>query len=301
MTGISTSLKLLPISLFCLAVCLAPARAAEPLKVYTVNYPLQYMAQRIGGGTVQAVFPVPADVDPAFWQPRAEVVMAYQKADLIILNGARYAKWAAQATLPRFRMMDSLACCPQRLIRMEGVKTHSHGGGPEHSHGGIAFTTWLDLDLAARQAEAICQALIKKIPAHEAEYHRNLEALLADLAGLDRELRALSPQKPAAPLIASHPVYQYLAARYSLNIRSLHWEPGQEPSPAQWDELKALHKNYPAGWMLWEGSPLPQVAEKLRAMGIESLLFDPCAQPPEKGDFLSVMGENVRRLGKAFE
>ena len=61
-----------------------------PLSVYVVNYPLQYFAERIGGPDVRVVFPAPADGDPAFWKPSPEQIAAYQKADLILLNGASY-------------------------------------------------------------------------------------------------------------------------------------------------------------------------------------------------------------------
>jgi len=36
-----------------------------PLSVYTVNYPLQYFAEKIGGEYVDVQFPAPSDVDPA--------------------------------------------------------------------------------------------------------------------------------------------------------------------------------------------------------------------------------------------
>ena len=44
------------------------------LAVYTVNYPLKYLAERIGGERVDVVFPAPAGEDPAFWSPDAETV-----------------------------------------------------------------------------------------------------------------------------------------------------------------------------------------------------------------------------------
>ena len=36
------------------------------LVIYTVNYPLAYFAERIGGDLVAVHFPAPEDVDPAF-------------------------------------------------------------------------------------------------------------------------------------------------------------------------------------------------------------------------------------------
>jgi zinc transport system substrate-binding protein len=39
---------------------------------------------------------------------------------------------------------------------------------------------------------------------------------------------------------------------------------------------------------------------KLTALGVQSLVYDPCGNVPEKGDFLSVMKANVQALEKAF-
>ena len=56
----------------------APAAEQSRLTVYTVNYPLQYFAQRIAGEHAEVIFPAPSDVDPAFWQPTAEVIGDFQ-------------------------------------------------------------------------------------------------------------------------------------------------------------------------------------------------------------------------------
>ena len=68
-------------------------RAKVPLRVHTVSYPLAYFAERVGGAAVDVTFPAPTATDPASWSPDAETIAAYQKADLILLNGATYAKW----------------------------------------------------------------------------------------------------------------------------------------------------------------------------------------------------------------
>ena len=61
--------------------------------VSPVNYPLHYFAQRIGGEGIQLEYPVPADVDPAYWIPDDEALSVYQSADIILANGAGYAGW----------------------------------------------------------------------------------------------------------------------------------------------------------------------------------------------------------------
>ena len=94
--------KILILSIILVFLAIHSSIAAEQLTVYVVNYPLQYFAERIGGEHINVVFPAPANVDPAYWMPDAPTIAAYQQADLILLNGARYAKWINKVTLPRF-------------------------------------------------------------------------------------------------------------------------------------------------------------------------------------------------------
>jgi hypothetical protein len=39
---------------------------------------------------------------------------------------------------------------------------------------------------------------------------------------------------------------------------------------------------------------------KLKSIGVESLVFDPCGNVPAQADFLTVMRANVNNLRKAF-
>ena len=274
---------------------------SQKLTVYTVNYPLKYFAERIGGEYVTAVFPAPADEDPAFWVPDVNTISAYQQADLVLLNGATYAKWVEKVTLPRSRLVNTSRTFKDQYIRVEGAVTHSHGLGGEHAHEGIAFTTWLDLDLAAKQAKAVADAMGRKTPKLRDTFQENYGALEKDLMSLDRSIQQIVSKNQTNPVIGSHPVYQYFARRYGLNVKSVHWEPDEIPNDEQWAELQAILKEHPAKWMIWEGEPLKEAVEKLRTVGVNSLVFDPCGNIPDKGGFISVMRGNVNNLRMAFE
>jgi zinc transport system substrate-binding protein len=102
-------------------------------------------------------------------------------------------------------------------------------------------------------------------------------------------------------MLASHPVYQYLADAYGLRIESMHFEPDQALSPEDLQALDALLARHPAKLMLWEAPPLPETEEQLRDRGIAIVVFDPAAQPPPSGDFLTVMTGNAKRLACATE
>ncbi|QXP87227.1 metal ABC transporter substrate-binding protein [Methylococcus capsulatus] len=279
----------------------AGAVSEHPLKIVASNYPLAYFAERLAGSWATVTLPAPADADPAYWRPDVKAVSAMQKADLILLNGADYEKWLAHVALPRLKRVDTSAGFRDRFIRIENAVVHSHGPAGQHSHEGTAYTTWLDFDQAAQQAEAVAKALIARRPELKTAVLDALKALQTDLAGLDGELKRIATVKPGVPLMASHPVYQYLARRYGLNLKSVHWEPGEMPPEKEWTELGKTLTVHPAKTMLWEARPSPAIADKLSAKGVTSVVFDPCANRPESGDFLAVMKRNVENLKMALQ
>ena len=274
-------------------VGLVESEAGGPLTVYVVNYPLSYFAERIGGEHVRVVFPAPADVDPAYWSPDAETVSAYQAADLILLNGAGYARWVERASLPRARLVDTSAAFREWLIAQDAATTHIHGPEGAHTHADLAFTTWLDPELATLQARAVAQAFAAARPEHEAAFGAGLAALEETLGELDARLGEAARWIGEAPLLFSHPVYQYFARRYSLNARSLHWEPDEAPDDAAWSALEKLLIEHPARWMIWEAAPDAETVRRLEARGVRSIVYSPCANAPEQGDFFSVMRRNA--------
>ncbi len=277
------------------------AETSYKLTVYVVNYPLMYFTGRIAGKHAKVVFPAPPDADPASWSPDIPTIVSYQKADLILLNGAGYAKWADRVSLPRAKLVDTSAKFKDSYIAAEQVATHRHGPGGEHAHENIASTTWLDFALAAKQAKEVADALSRREPGFKEVFQRNYESLEKDLVALDGKVKEIVAINRKRPIISSHPVYQYLARRYNLNLRSVHWEPDRIPTGEQWLELNNILKAHPAKWMIWERKPKDEIAKKLKRMGIDSVVFDPCESVPAEGDFLSVMRRNIENLMMVFQ
>ena len=276
------------------------ASAADKFTVYTVNYPLAYFAERIGGEKIEVVFPVPPDVDPAFWEPTANDIAGFQQADLILLNGAGYAKWVKRASLPHRKLVNTSVAFQDDYINVTATVTHQHGPGGEHSHTGTAFTTWLDFNQSTQQAKAVLDALVKNYSQQANVFRRNYVLLETELENLDNQVMKLVQQDAGRLFIASHPVYQYFKRRYRIKLQSVMWEPDLVPTEHQWQELKQQLRKHPAEWMIWEDIPNEQTVERLRKIGIESLVFNPSANVPRKGDFVSVMQNNFDELEKAY-
>ncbi|MEL6497092.1 MAG: metal ABC transporter substrate-binding protein [Planctomycetota bacterium] len=280
----------------------APASSAsDGFVVQTVNYPLAYFAERISGGHCDVRFLAPAEGDPAFWMPDRDSIVQLQSADLILANGASYAKWMGGVSLPTSKIVDTSASFASAYIETEDSIVHSHGVGGEHSHGGTAFTTWLDMTQARAQAEAVRNALIERHAEHSDDFRVNAEALLSDIDALDAALAAVGESLAGTPLVGSHPVYQYLSRRYGLSLEALHWEPEMTITSENLAELAELRENHAAGWMVWEGDPAADAIAALENVGVRSVVFDPCGNRPDEGDWLSVMRSNVEAVRSIAE
>jgi zinc transport system substrate-binding protein len=272
-----------------------------PTVVYVTNYPLKYFAERIGGEHVTVHFPAPSGDDPAYWMPGPETISNYQQADLILLNGAGYEKWTEAVSLPRSKLCQtSSPFTSEEFILLEDAVTHSHGPEGEHAHGGMAFTTWLDPTLAVKQADAIRSALAELRPKHADAFRQAYEALRSDLEALDQEIADIVMRASDQPVLFSHPVYQYFERRYGLKARSVHWEPDEAPTDAMWAELKELLVRHPTKWMIWENEPLGKTADKLAELGLSSSVYDPCANTPGEGDYLTVQRKNLVALANIY-
>jgi zinc transport system substrate-binding protein len=205
------------------------------------------------------------------------------------------------ASLPKAKIVNTSESFKAHYIEIKDTVTHTHGPAGAHSHTGTAFTTWLDFRQAAQQAQAIMAALSRLLPEQKSDFQQRYTDLERDLLALDQRLDELVSPKRAQPLVASHPVYQYLARRYGLNLQSVLWEPEIMPEAEQWQALQSILQTHAAKWMLWEGDPLPASVDRLQTLGVKSVVFAPCGNTPEQGDFLSVMQQNVDHLRQVFQ
>ncbi|MEM7566038.1 MAG: metal ABC transporter substrate-binding protein, partial [Pseudomonadota bacterium] len=209
-------------ALLALLALIVPASAQDRPVIVADSYPVAYFAERLAGDAAEVRLAVPEGRDPASWRPTLAEIVEIQAADLIVLNGSGLSDWTARAALPRARTVDTGRGIADRRIATDTI-THSHGAEGSHSHEGVATHTWLDLDLAIRQAEALAPALSRAIP--EATVDTNLEALRADLAALDAAGDALV-EGGVVPVITTHPRYEYLGRAYGFSVAALDWDAG---------------------------------------------------------------------------
>lgn len=269
----------------------------------TSFYPTAYLARRIAGGLVAVDCPVPEGEDPIFWQPSRADLERYRGARLVILNGAEFEKWATTASLPSSRVVRSADGFQDRFLTFDTGITHSHGAAGEHSHEGIDGHTWLDPFNAIDQAKSIERAMSSAWPEHAEAFTQNLAALEADLMTLDSAFKALTPRLAGVKLLASHPAYDYLAARYGWTIANLDLDPEVGLTEEAIAEVAhAIGDHEGRAILLWESEP----SETTFEVPFASVVFSPAElagtgpdEPAE--DYLAIMRANIARLDAALE
>jgi len=259
------------------------------------NFPLYFFAREIAGDSAEVIF-LSMEGDPVNWKPGSEAIARMQSSDLLILNGAGYETWLGWVSLPDEILLDTSAGFRDRLLPQEEETVHQHGPEGAHSHQGLAFTIWLDPTLAMEQASVIEQAISEMVPRNQAAHQARLASLHASLAGLDEELRIAFETFGDQAILFSHPVYQYLAARYGLNGVSVHWEPGEDPGIKAWIDFQDVLRSHPAKLMIWEDEPGDVTADQLEQLGIKPVPFHTASNPPEGSDYFEVMNANLDRL-----
>ena len=268
--------------------------------VYASNYPVYYFASRIGGESLDLRFPAGNLSDPSTWTPVADTIAHMQAADLILVNGASFENWLMNVSIPEEKVVNTSAGFGDQLLSSGATFTHSHGDEGEHAHEGTAFTTWLNLELAAKQAEQVKNALVNLQPDHKEMFERNYTELAQNLMKLHEEYQHTLGSGTQPAVAFSHPVYQYLEAAYGFKGKSLHWEPDTPLDHDMIHEIEHLKKDHNIQYLVWEGKPLQENIDKLNEMGIKSVVITPMGGQPDGTDFIAGMEKNLQVLKEMY-
>lgn len=281
----------------------AEAQVERPWLIVTSSYPLydltRALTRRIEGAEVRLA--TPPGEDPAAWAPSDEALALYQRADLVVLNGASFEAWEPLVSLPPSRTLHTAQGFEARWLRYEEQATHSHGPQGAHSHEGVDGHTWLDPLLAVEQAEAICAALERARPEFASRAREDLARLTGELRALHAEWESLAPALRQRRLIAAHPAYNYLKRRYALPILSLDLDPDEPLSAAQRGAVEAALRGAEGEALLWwESAPSAAALEGLKGMPLRHVVVSPVESAPSEGGYVEAARAHILRLREAL-
>ncbi|MFL6490384.1 MAG: metal ABC transporter solute-binding protein, Zn/Mn family [Nitrososphaera sp.] len=214
---------LIPLAMIATAQTGRPAQQdREEHKKMTVIasfYPLYEFASRVAGDRADVSSLVPAGIEPHDWEPTAEDISRGRSADVLVINGAGFEKWAND-------MKAKVIANTSEGIEFDH-REEKEMGDDEHVHEGDAVVgvnphIWLDPVLAKHQIDKIRNVMAKSDPANADYYNQNAGRFSAELDSLDAFIRSELADCNKSDFIAFHDAFIYFSERYGLRQHSIH-------------------------------------------------------------------------------
>ena len=289
----------------------APTAAPSgALTVSTSFYPIQYLAQAIGGEHVAVTSVTPTNVEPHDFELSPKDVTALSASSLVLyVSGFQPSLDDALAQVSGPTVVDLAGSVD--LVHHDGVEEEHAEGATEaatagaHDHGAAAALDphfWLDPVRMQAAAKAVEAALAQADPAHADDYAANLDTLNATLTDLNTSYSTGLGHCERTTFVTSHAAFGYLADRYSLTQASISGvDPESEPSPAELAEVKKVVESTGTTTIFTEELVSPETAQAVAAeTGAQTRVLSPIESAPESGDYAGVMRTNLEELRTAL-
>ena len=286
------------------------AAPSGALTVSTSFYPIQYLAQAIGGEHVAVTSVTPTNVEPHDFELSPKDVTALSASSLVLyVSGFQPSLDDALAQVSGPTVVDLAGSVD--LVHHDGVEEEHEEGATEaategaHDHGAAAALDphfWLDPVRMQAAAKAVEAALAQADPAHADDYAANLDTLNATLTDLNTSYSTGLGHCERTTFVTSHAAFGYLADRYSLTQASISGvDPESEPSPAELAEVKKIVESTGTTTIFTEELVSPETAQAVAAeTGAQTRVLSPIESAPESGDYAGVMRTNLEELRTAL-
>ncbi|RKR88340.1 zinc transport system substrate-binding protein [Micromonospora pisi] len=286
-----------------------PGPTASPSKISVVAafYPLQFVAQRVGGDAVTVTNLAKPGVEPHDMELVPEQVRQIVDANLVVyLRGFQPAVDEAVEQNAKDSSFDGLAIESLRDAPAGGEHEGEEHEGEEESKAlnGKDPHIWLDPTRLATLGDKLADRLATLEPGRAADFRNGAAALRAELGKLDTEYTDSLGTCQRREIVTSHAAFGYLAGRYQLEqIPISGLSPEEEPSPQHMAEVAEQARARKVTTIFFETLVSPKVAETIaREVGAKAEVLDPIEglTPGSSDDYLSVMRTNLGRLKAAL-
>ncbi|WP_405799603.1 metal ABC transporter substrate-binding protein [Streptomyces sp. NBC_01506] len=298
----------------------AGAKGDGKLAVVASFYPMQYLAEEIGGTHVSVSTLTKPGVEPHELELGTRQAAQLGEADYILyLKGLQP---AVDEAIGAAGVKHTVDAATLTTLEKHGSEVgHSHGdehAGDEHAadehtdeaHAGEGEAgtdphIWLDPVKYAEVAKGVGTSLEKADPDNAAAYRKNTTALVDRLTTLDTAFEQGLADTSTKTFITTHSAFGYLAERYGLTQESISGlSPESEPSPARIKELRSIATEDKVGTVFFETLVSDKTAKTVAADGgLRTDVLDPLEGITDKSkgaDYVEVMESNLAALEKAL-
>ena len=276
-----------------------PAPADAALDVVASFYPLQFVAERVGGDRVAVRTLTPPGTEPHDLELTPRDLGTVGEADVVLyLRGLQPAVDDAVEQEGSQAAVDVAPLAPTDLPAADEAQQPADGAVDPHF--------WLDPVRVGNVAAAVADRFGEADAAGAQGYRDRAAALRAELADLDSEARADLATCKRREFVTSHTAFRYLAERYDLTqIGITGLSPDAEPSPRALAEAARFVRANDVSTVFYETLVSPDIARTVaRETGARTAVLDPVEGLTDTSagtDYVSVMRANVAALAKALE
>jgi zinc transport system substrate-binding protein len=283
----------------------------DKLKVVASFYPMQYLAEQIGGDHVSVSTLTEPGVEPHDLELTPRQTAELNDAGFILyLNGLQPAVDKAIDQSDARNKVDAATLTTLEHHGTEVGHDHEEPGHAEPGHAGESEAgadphIWLDPVKYSEVAKAVGESMGKADPDNAADYKKNADALVTKLDGLNAKFQQGLMNTTTKTFITTHSAFGYLAERYGLTQEGIAGlDPESEPSPARIKELQDVAKQDKVSTVFFETLASDKTAKTLaQDGGLKTDVLDPLEgiTDSSKGtDYIEVMESNLAALQKAL-
>lgn len=290
------------------------------LDVVASFYPMQFLAEQIGGDHVTVNTLTKPGVEPHDLELKASQIRELGRADYILyLKGLQP---AVDEAIQQAGVEHTVDAATLTELEEHGTATggddhgheeagHEEAGHEEagHEHGegeaGADPHIWLDPVKYTEVAKGVGASLEKADPDHAADYRKNTAELVKKLDALHGKFDQGLKNTTTRTFITTHSAFGYLAERYKLDQEGISGvDPESEPSPARIKELRDTAKREKVTTVFFETLASDKTAKTLAGdTGLRTDVLDPLEGITDKSkgtDYVEVMESNLAALRKAL-
>jgi zinc transport system substrate-binding protein len=285
------------------------AGSGDGVTVLASFYPLQYVAEQVGGDLVDVSSLTPPGAEPHDLELSPAQVDEVGRADLVVyLAEFQPSVDDAVSANPPAHVVDAaqdteLHAAEHTEDGDEHEEEEHAEGEEEHDHGALDPHFWLDPTLLPAVADDVADQLSAIDPDHADEYAAGAEAFAQQMADLDARYVAGLATCESRTIVTTHEAFSYLAERYDLEQVGISGiDPEGEPSPARLAEVGHVVQDEGVSTIFFETLASPKVAETLAAeLGVDTAVLDPLeGLTDDTQDYVSVADANLETLRTAL-
>ncbi|MFI6334410.1 metal ABC transporter substrate-binding protein [Streptomyces sp. NPDC050535] len=285
----------------------ADGNSSGKLDVVASFYPLQYLAEEIGGDHVSVTSLTEPGQEPHDLEISAKQTAQLQEADAVLyLKGLQPAVDDAVAQSEVRTRIDAASLT---TLEKHGNEVGGHAAEHDDSEGEETGATdphiWLDPVKYAEVAEGVGKAFEKEDPDNAGEYKSNTAALVKKLDALDTQYEDGLRNTTSKVFITTHAAFGYLAERYGLTEEAINGlDPESEPSANRVKDLETMAKADGVTTVFYETLVSDDTAKTIAGdAGLKTDVLDPIEGITDKSrgdDYLQVMESNLKALRTAL-